>query len=71
MKIIILMVIIVVAFVWYVTKLNQSTSGSIYAETVEPDNNKVEEAKFFLKNYLNPKIDGSNDGILRERQWCS
>jgi hypothetical protein len=29
-----------------------------------------EEAKFFLKNCPNTKMDGNNDGIPCERQWC-
>ena len=29
-----------------------------------------EEAKFFLANCPNVKMDGDNDGIPCERQWC-
>lgn len=29
-----------------------------------------EEAKFFLKSCPNTKMDGNNDGIPCERQWC-
>jgi hypothetical protein len=29
-----------------------------------------EEAKFFLKNCPNPKMDGNNDGVPCEQQWC-
>ena len=29
-----------------------------------------EEAKFFLKNCPNTKMDGNHDGIPCERQWC-
>lgn len=29
-----------------------------------------EEAKFFIKNCPNTKMDGDNDGIPCERQWC-
>ena len=29
-----------------------------------------EEAKFFLDNCPNPKMDGNNDGIPCEKQWC-
>ena len=29
-----------------------------------------EEAKFFIKNCPNPKMDGDHDGIPCERQWC-
>ena len=28
------------------------------------------EAKFFLKNCPNVKMDGNHDGIPCERQWC-
>ena len=30
-----------------------------------------EEAKFFLENCPNPKMDGNNDGVPCERQWCT
>ena len=30
-----------------------------------------EEAKFFLNNCSHTKMDGENDGIPCERQWCS
>lgn len=29
-----------------------------------------EEAEFFLRNCPNVKMDGNNDGIPCERQWC-
>ena len=29
-----------------------------------------EEAKFFLKNCPDPKMDGDKDGIPCEKQWC-
>lgn len=29
-----------------------------------------EEAKFFLKNCPNTKMDGNNDGVPCEEQWC-
>jgi len=29
-----------------------------------------EEAKFFIKNCPDTKMDGNNDGIPCERQWC-
>ena len=30
-----------------------------------------EEAKFFLNNCPNTKMDGNNDGVPCEEQWCS
>ena len=30
-----------------------------------------DEAKFFLKNCPNPKMDGNHDGIPCEQQWCT
>jgi Excalibur calcium-binding domain len=30
-----------------------------------------EEAKFFLKNCPNPKMDGDKNGIPCEKQWCT
>ncbi|MDR2548980.1 MAG: excalibur calcium-binding domain-containing protein [Desulfobulbus sp.] len=29
-----------------------------------------EEAKFFLRNCPGVKMDGNNDGVPCERQWC-
>lgn len=29
-----------------------------------------EEAKFFLQNCPNTKMDGNHDGVPCERQWC-
>ncbi|MGR0482894.1 MAG: excalibur calcium-binding domain-containing protein [Candidatus Electronema sp. V4] len=29
-----------------------------------------EEAKFFIKNCPNTKMDGNNNGIPCEKQWC-
>ena len=29
-----------------------------------------EEAKFFLRNCPNTRMDGNNDGIPCEKQWC-
>ncbi len=29
-----------------------------------------EEAKYFLKNCPDPRMDGDGDGIPCERQWC-
>ena len=30
-----------------------------------------EEAKFFINNCPNTKMDGNNDGVPCERQWCT
>ena len=95
MKIIILLAVFVVIFVWFDTDLNQSGSNSAYTETVVSSHHNIateevlpnntfkcdgrtycsqmtscEEAKFFLKNCPNPKMDGNNDGTPCERQWC-
>ncbi len=94
MKIIILLVVVVVAFVWYDTNLNQSGSNGAYTETVVSSHSdfieeelpnytfkcdgrtycsqmtSCEEAKFFLENCPDPKMDGDDDGIPCESQWC-
>ena len=94
MKVIILIAIIVVVFVWFDTDLNKSVSSSPYIETVTSfsdgdteellSNNtfkcdgrtycsqmtSCKEAKFFLKNCPDPKMDGNNDGTPCEKQWC-
>ncbi|GEM_PF-2734438 len=33
--------------------------------------NSCEEAKFYLRNCPGVKIDGDNDGIPCEKQWCN
>ncbi len=33
--------------------------------------NSCEEAKFFLKNCPDTKMDGDRDGIPCESQWCN
>jgi hypothetical protein len=49
----------------------QSTSfkcdGRIYCSPMT----SCAEAKFFLKNCPGVKMDGDNDGIPCERQWCN
>lgn len=30
-----------------------------------------EEAKYFIRNCPNTKMDGNNDGIPCEKQWCN
>ena len=30
-----------------------------------------EEAKYFIQNCPNTKMDGNNDGVPCERQWCN
>ena len=93
MKIIIILAIMVVAFVWYDTNINQATN-TVQTETILPSqNNDIEEevpqdiyncdgrtycsqmtsckeAKFFIKNCPDTKMDGDGDGIPCERQWC-
>ena len=95
MKVVILIGIIVIAFVWFDTDLNRGVSSNSYSETTTSDHDdntedvlsnntfkcdgrtycsqmtSCEEAKFFLKNCPNPKMDGNNDGVPCERQWCN
>jgi hypothetical protein len=40
--------------------------GRIYCSQMT----SCEEATFFLKNCLGVKMDGNNDGIPCEKQWC-
>ena len=48
----------------------QSTSykcdGRVYCSQMT----SCAEAKFFLANCPGVKMDGDNDGIPREKQWC-
>lgn len=41
--------------------------GRIYCSQMS----SCEEAKFFLKNCPNVKMDGNHDGIPCEQQWCN
>ena len=41
--------------------------GRIYCSEMT----SCEEAKFFLNNCPDTKMDGNNDGIPCERQWCN
>jgi len=41
-------------------------SGKIYCSEMT----SCEEAKFYLLNCPGTKVDGNNDGIPCERQWC-
>ncbi len=44
-----------------------SCSGKIYCS----DMNSCKEATFYLNNCPNTKLDGNNDGVPCERQWCN
>ncbi len=64
-------------------KYEQTFSSSAIGQTRAPSSfkcdsrtycsemNSCEEATFFLKNCPNIKMDGNNDGIPCEQQWCS
>lgn len=46
--------------------LNFKCDGRIYCSQMT----SCEEANFFLRNCPNVKMDGNNDGIPCEKQWC-
>jgi len=56
------------------TPANQtSTTGKVYkcdGRTHCSHMTSCEEATFFLRNCPNTKMDGNNDGIPCEKQWC-
>ncbi|MCW8894252.1 MAG: excalibur calcium-binding domain-containing protein [Sulfurimonas sp.] len=83
MKIVTLIVIALTA-IWYVNTNTEMTTPSL-TTTLSASESKVyecdgrqycsqmtscEEAKFFLNNCPDTKMDGNNDGIPCERQWC-
>jgi len=94
MRVVILIAIVVVAFVWFDRGSSHYDSNSPYIEAVAPTSNSneikllpkhtfecdgrtycsqmtsCEEAKFFLRNCPDPKMDGNGDGVPCERQWC-
>ncbi len=50
-----------------------STTGKVYkcdGRTHCSHMTSCEEATFFLRNCPNTKMDGNNDGIPCEKQWC-
>jgi len=46
---------------------NYTCEGKVYCSEM----NSCEEAKFYLKNCPDVKIDGNGDGTPCERQWCN
>lgn len=46
---------------------NYSCDGRQYCSQM----NSCEEATFFIQHCPNTKMDGNNDGIPCERQWCN
>lgn len=57
----------------YKTSVNLAPQGSRFqcdGRTLCSQMKSCEEATFFLKNCPNTKMDGNNDGIPCEKQWC-
>jgi hypothetical protein len=46
---------------------NFSCDGRIYCSQMT----SCEEATFFLRNCPNVEMDGNNDGVPCEKQWCN
>ena len=52
-------------------KTNYSSSFQCDGRTYCSQMNSCEEATFFLNNCPNVKMDGNNDGVPCEKQWCN
>jgi hypothetical protein len=48
-------------------KVNYSCQGKEHCSQMS----SCEEALFYLNNCPNTKIDGNNDGVPCEKQWCN
>ncbi len=58
---------------WPVTSANEVDSLSFQCDgrTHCSQMTSCQEAKFFLKNCPGTKMDGNNDGVPCEKQWCN
>jgi cold shock CspA family protein len=52
-------------------KLNQAVQFTCSGKTHCSEMTSCEEAKFYIRNCPNTKMDGDGDGIPCERQWCN
>ena len=81
----IIFLLIIAALGWYgYTKYQDRTNALRFVETESPSVSAFKcdgrtycsqmtscaEATFFLKNCPGTKMDGNNDGIPCEKQWC-
>src|SRR6478609_6999854 len=48
-----------------------SSAFSCDGRTMCPQMTSCEEATFFIQHCPNTKMDGNNDGVPCERQWCN
>lgn len=79
------LIIIALATIWYVNNNTEVTVPNISTSLSASENESYvcdgrqycsqmtscEEATFFLENCPDTKMDGNNDGVPCERQWCN
>lgn len=70
--------LIVLTTIWYVTNEKSTNLNAYEGEVYECDGREYcsqmtscEEATFFINNCPNTKMDGNNDGVPCESQWCN
>ncbi len=51
--------------------MGEMTQGRCDGRTYCSQMTSCSEAKFFLKNCPNTKMDGNHDGVPCEQQWCT
>jgi len=71
--------------IWYIDSSTKVTASSLTTNLIASENEfyecdgrqycsqmtSCEEATFFLENCPDTKMDGDNDGVPCERQWCN
>ena len=81
----VILIIMALTAIWYVNNNAEVTTPSLATTFSESESavyecdgreycsqmTSCEEAKFFLENCPDTKMDGNNDGVPCERQWCN
>ena len=69
--------LIAITTIWYINNTKINELNAFESEMYQCDGRKYcsqmtscEEATFFINNCPNTKMDGDNDGVPCESQWC-
>jgi len=73
----IMLILIAIAAIWYTNNTKSSNLNAYENKVYQCDGRQYcsqmtscEEATFFINNCPNTKMDGDNDGVPCEKQWC-